>query len=144
MRECRKFGYIPKFIAAATSTTNDWFHNNHNARTKCDETTNVYHQNLHIDNHFDLNTKLKRKLNAAFNSLKSTTPLVVFKSIARQTHNHFQMLYEIFTSKKANKLTAAKQFFFDNFGIKHNERWFVNLTDIIFPLEIQWLLSLGA
>lgn len=147
LRECRKFGYIPKFIANATKTTNDWFHKNRHTRNKCDDTTNNYHQkllNLHIDNYFDLNTTLNKKLNSAFKRLKLVSPPAIFKSIARQTYTHFQMLRDAFTLKKGNKSTTAKQFFFEKFGIKHNEQWFVNLTDIEFPLEIKWLLSLGG
>lgn len=41
-------------------------------------------------------------------------------------------------------LTLLLEFFFDTFGIRFNERWFVNLTDTDFPTETKWLVSLGA
>ena len=41
------------------------------------------------------------------------------------------------------KLAVLKSVFLQEHGIKFNKKWFVNLTNVDFPLEVKWLLSLG-
>lgn len=46
-------------------------------------------------------------------------------------------------STQEKKITQLKKVFMDKHNIKLHQKWFINTTEVQFPEEIMWLLSLG-
>lgn len=88
----------------------------------------------------------------AFNVLKGVLALRVIVLVSQEllkdwTRELYTSRKQMTTSrreKKTGKLNTIKRDFFDTHNLKFNEKWFVNLTDVEFPIEYRWLLSLGG
>lgn len=73
----------------------------------------------------------------------SCLPSDLCKHFTQKLHtdrrNHYNKLME----GKNRKLNNIKQDFFKRNNLSFHDNWFKNLTDVNFPLEIKWMLSLG-
>lgn len=142
---CRKYGLIPTHTEHHTSKISGTFTSNI-VKQKLRKIEKNFHSKilqLEIKQTHITIKNLKTQLTQQQQSLKRTIePEDYEEFIKRQCHQKSKLAEQIKTKHK-NKTNALKIKALDNFNLTYNEIWLINKTDINFPIESQWLLSLG-
>lgn len=142
---CRQYGFIPNHLINSTRNTKRIICSNE-LSTHYEKIQLKFHQKLLNLQISDFHKKIKliaytlRQLDLR---IKDNLTADEYKQFMI---NQIQVYKNIFTKKQvetANKIDKLKKTFWTKFNIKFHEKWFVNISDIEFPLEIKWLLSMG-
>lgn len=145
--KCRKYGITPKFIQNSTKNIKGIFHT---TDEKIEKTLRLHIENFHSkilnllikQNHEvrKINTKNVENIeNSLRNTLTADDAKAFFNSeqiIDKKTKHEVK-------SRHQKKFKALQEQQRKELDIKHNDKWFVNTTNLMIPENVEWLLSHG-
>jgi hypothetical protein len=148
--KCRKFGFIPNFIAHSTNKTKKSFNKSFKELPCVKAKVNSIISNLHIkllnvyiDGTVRKLEKLKKYSKEMEFKIKEKVPNGIFKKLLIIFDNNIEEMCSKTSERHTKKFDKLREEFLTENNININEKWFINLTDLIVPLEVKWLLSLG-
>ena len=143
--ECQKYGIIPHNIKHSTKQLLPSFETGkiknlaerieHNFHTKLNK-LNIKQTNITIHN-------LTANLIQTKNQIRKTLTTEEFNSFTSRQSTSYRITFNNIQETKTHKLQQLKSTQFKHLGLKFNSDWFINNTNIEFPKETQWLLSMG-
>ena len=145
--KCKNYGIYPKHITNITINVNKNFNkNNNNTHKQLTNILNNFHYKilkLEIsDNYKTINVKqkLKTALEKDLKQQLTEHEYDEFMNIQLTTQYNIKNAREITHNNKFDRLLNE---FKQKLGIKINHDWIINHTNIHFPEECRWILSLG-
>lgn len=143
--QCKKFGAIPPHLKRSTKIT-DIF-TKPKLKIEAEKITRVFHEKiLKLEIRATIITIQELRNNMHHNKKAIETNMDIddsnsFTEAQKAAHSKIRQETKTTHFKKLNKMITT---LLDKFGFTYNEDWFINTTNIDFPEEIKWLLSLGA
>lgn len=145
--ECRK-DVIPRFISDSCKQTSNLLKNGFTDATRANNIVKSFQTkilDLIIDGQNNKVQFLLRQINNCKTKLSQCSLSPNLKLELVDIENKLLRLNRLTNNERnKKKLSRLKQNLFDEYNIRPKEKWFVNLTQTEFPMEIKWLLSLGG
>lgn len=142
---CREFKIVPKHISNTTTYSKSLFHKmtSYKLLLKSEEIFHFKMLNLEISETVISIKEIKKTASYIYNKIKTTLNDMEYTSFISNQINMYKYIEKQSLDKQLSKKQKLIQTRLLQSGLIFNENWFINQTDIAFPDEIQWLLSLG-
>lgn len=142
---CRDYGIIPNHTRHTTNKVTQIFQCNKTLR-KLDRILDKFHGKL-LDleiSQTNVNiTVINRKLHQIESYLQSNLTAEDYSSFIRKQNIRTKAMTTNIKKIQHKKIDTLKEKSLTKFGLNLNEHWFENRTEIEFPKECKWMLSLG-
>lgn len=143
---CRKIGLTPSHIVNATKNTTQLFKS-----TKISLELNKTMQKLHMK---IINLEIKETIYSLGEIRMRRLEIEDELHLILESHDYDNIIKKQKTRHKyikeedkithTTKIKNLKSRQLKEFNLRHNDNWFVNKTNIVFPEDCKWLLSLGS
>lgn len=143
--ECKGYGLMPKHISNTTNNITIHLQSN-TAKKNLKNIHSTFHNkiiNLQIKDANIYIKQLKTEMNTIIRYLNIDLGPKDTEKFKTNQKTHFNNKFNKAAQNHNNKLNTMKEEKFKQLGIIINQEWVVNKTNIVFPKECEWIISLG-
>lgn len=143
--KCRDYGIIPKHTKNCTIKVIQLFECSLIKRT-LEKTEHNFHKkilNLEISQANATIKSIRRKLFHIKHRMKTTIDDDDYTSFINKQEHRIKEITKNIRHTHQKKINTLKEIQFKKYGLIYNVDWFENKTNVEFPMESQWILSLG-